>query len=235
MKKLILLVSIAFALTSCSDDNHSLENGDFISVLQMESTFVSTDKNEIPVDFTIYSTTEDQSVTMDIDFDGEVKLNDSTVSGNFTYHPNDNVALVPDDYGRTTAVVSLPEHGVQAKKDFYTVESTGQPYVFVNNIIQRSPQHSNGRIYYETTDGNSYSVNKVQLVVVSAQPFDFTIEENNSILNTSTSSFQGTELLSTFEIELKDQNDGSNSFTFNFSNDYEVDYPFNYVKTYRLN
>src|SRR5690554_2311973 len=235
MKKLILLVSIAFALTSCSDDNHSLENGDFISVLQMESTFVSTDKNEIPVDFTFYSATDVQSVIMNIDFDGEIKLNGTTVSGNFQYHINDNVTLTPNEYGRTKAIVSLPEYGTFSTKDFYTIESNGQPYVFVNNLIQRSPQYSDGKIYYETTDGSSYSVNKVQLVVLSADPFEFTIDENNSILNSSTTIFQGTDLLSTFELGLKDQNYGSNSFSFNFSNGHEVDYNFNYVKTYWLN
>src|SRR5690606_41537477 len=116
--------------------------------------------------------------------------------------------LTPNEYGRTQAIVSLPEHGAFSIKDFYTIESNGQPYVFVNNLIQRSPQYSNGKIYYETTDGNSYSVNKVQLVVLSADPFEFTIDENNSILNSSTTVFQGTDLLSTFELGLKDQNYG---------------------------
>lgn len=172
---------------------------------------------------------------MNIDFDGEIKLNGSAVSGNFQYHINDNLTLTPNEYGRTQAIVSLPEHSAFSIKDFYTIESNGQPYVFVNNLIQRSPQYSNGKIYYETTDGNSYSVNKVQLVVLSAQPYEFSIDENNSILNSSTTIFQRTDLLSTFELGLKDQNYGSNSFSFIFSDGHEVDYNFNYVKTYWLN
>lgn len=235
MKKLILFVSTAFMLISCNEDEQFVRNEDGISALQIESSFVSLDKNEIPVDFTFYSATDVQSVIMNIDFDGEIKLNGSAVSGNFQYHINDNVTLTPNEYGRTQAIVSLPEHSAFSIKDFYTIESNGQPYVFVNNLIQRSPQYSNGKIYYETTDGNSYSVNKVQLVVLSAQPYEFSIDENNSILNSSTTIFQRTDLLSTFELGLKDQNYGSNSFSFIFSDGHEVDYNFNYVKTYWLN
>lgn len=235
MKKLILFVSAAFMFISCSDDDYVERNEKYISALKIESSFVSLDKNEIPVDFTFYSATDVQSVIMNIDFDGEIKLNGSTVSGNFQYHINDDVTLTPNEYGRTKAIVSLPEYGTFSTKDFYTIESNGQPYVFVNNLIQRAPQYSNGKIYYETTDGSSYSVNKVQLVVLSADPFEFTIDENNSILNSSTTVFQGTDLLSTFELGLKDQNYGSNSFSFNFSNGHEVEYNFNYVKTYWLN
>lgn len=235
MKKLILFVSAAFMFISCSDDDYVERNEKYISALKIESSFVSLDKNEIPVDFTFYSTSDVESVTMNIDFDGEIKLNGTTVSGNFQYHINDNVTLTPNEYGRTKAIVSLPEYGTFSTKDFYTIESNGQPYVFVNNLIQRAPQYSNGKIYYETTDGSSYSVNKVQLVVLSADPFEFTIDENNSILNSSTTVFQGTDLLSTFELGLKDQNYGSNSFSFNFSNGHEVEYNFNYVKTYWLN
>lgn len=235
MKKLILFVSAAFMFISCSDDDYAVKNEKYISALKIESSFASIDKNEIPVDFTFYSTSDVESVTMNIDFDGEIKLNGTTVSGNFQYHINDNVTLTPNEYGRTKAIVSLPEYGTSSTKDFYTIESNGHPYVFVNNLIQRAPQYSNGKIYYETTDGSSYSVNKVQLVVLSADPFEFTIDENNSILNSSTTVFQGTDLLSTFELGLKDQNYGSNSFSFNFSNGHEVDYNFNYVKTYWLN
>lgn len=235
MKKLILFVSAAFMFISCSDDDYVERNEKYISALKIESSFVSLDKNEIPVDFTFYSTSDVESVTMNIDFDGEIKLNGTTVSGNFQYHINDDVTLTPNEYGRTKAIVSLPEYGTFSTKDFYTIESNGQPYVFVNNLIQRTPQYSNGKIYYETTDGSSYSVNKVQLVVLSADPFEFTIDENNSILNSSTTVFQGTDLLSTFELGLKDQNYGSNSFSFNFSNGHEVEYNFNYVKTYWLN
>ena len=235
MKKLILFVSAAFMFISCSDDDYVVSNENYISALQIESSFASLNKNEIPVDFTFYSVPDVQSVKMNIDFDGEVKLNGSTVSGDFQYHINDNVTLIPNDYGRTKAIVSLPDYGVFSTKDFYTIESNAQPYVFVNNLIQRAPQYSNGKIYYETTDGSSYSVNKVQLVVVSAQPYEFTIDENNAILSTSSTDFQGSDLLTTFELGLKDQNYGSNSFTFNFSNGHEVDYNFNYVKTYWLN
>lgn len=235
MKKLILFVSAAFMFISCSDDDYVERNEKYISALKIESSFVSLDKNEIPVDFTFYSTSDVESVTMNIDFDGEIKLNGTTVSGNFQYHINDDVTLTPNEYGRTKAIVSLPEYGTFSTKDFYTIESNGQPYVFVNNLIQRAPQYSNGKIYYETTDGSSYFVNKVQLVVLSADPFEFTIDENNSILNSSTSVFQGTDLLSTFELGLKNQNYGSNSFSFNFSNGHEVEYNFNYVKTYWLN
>lgn len=235
MKKLILFVSAAFMFISCSDDDYVERNEKYISALKIESSFVSLDKNEIPVDFTFYSTSDVESVTMNIDFDGEIKLNGTTVSGNFQYHINDDVTLTPNEYGRTKAIVSLPEYGTFSTKDFYTIESNGQPYVFVNNLIQRAPQYSNGKIYYETTDGSSYFVNKVQLVVLSADPFEFTIDENNSILNSSTTVFQGTDLLSTFELGLKDQNYGSNSFSFNFSNGHEVEYNFNYVKTYWLN
>ncbi|WCM43550.1 hypothetical protein MG290_14595 (plasmid) [Flavobacterium sp. CBA20B-1] len=232
MKKLILFVSAAFMFISCSDDDYAVKNEKYISALKIESSFASIDKNEIPVDFTFYSTSDVESVTINIDFDGEVKLNGNIVNGNFQYHINDDVTLTPNEYGRTKAIVSLPEHGTFSIKDFYTIESNGQPYVFVNNLINRAPEHSNGKIYYETTDGNSYSVNKVQLVVLSAQPYEFTIDENNSILNSSTSVFQGSDLLSTFELGLKDQNYGSNSFKFNFVNGHEVEYPFNYVKTY---
>ena len=235
MKKLILFVSAAFMFISCSDDDYAVKNEKYISALKIESSFASIDKNEIPVDFTFYSTSDVESVTMNIDFDGEVKLNGNIVNGNFQYHINDNVTLTPNEYGRTQAIVSLPEYGTFSTKDFYTIESNGQPYVFVNNLIQRSPQYSNGKIYYETTDGSSYSVNKVQLVVLSADSFEFTIDENNSILNSSTTVFQGTDLLSTFELGLKDQNYGSNSFSFIFSDGHEVDYNFNYVKTYWLN
>lgn len=232
MKKLILFISVAFALTSCNEDDNFVLQENNISSIQIQSSFVSTDKNEIPVDFTFYPGTDVQSVTMNIDFDGIVKVNGSTVNGNFVYHLNDDITLTPNNYGRTTAIVSLPEHRVDTKKDFYTIESNGQPYVFVNNLINRAPEHSNGKIYYETTDGSSYSVNKVQVVVVSAQPFDFTVAENNPILNASTTNFQGTEMLSFFELGLLNQNYGSNSFTFNFVNGHEVEYPFNYVKTY---
>src|SRR5690554_5226472 len=154
MKKLILFVSTAFMLISCNEDEQFVRNEDGISALQIESSFVSLDKNEIPVDFTFYSATDVQSVIMNIDFDGEIKLNGTTVSGNFQYHINDNVTLTPNEYGRTKAIVSLPEYGTFSTKDFYTIESNGQPYVFVNNLIQRSPQYSDGKIYYETTDGS---------------------------------------------------------------------------------
>lgn len=233
MKKLILFISIAFTLISCNEDDQFVYQENNISTLQIESSFVSTDKNEIPVDFTFYPNTDVQSVTMNINFNGTVKVNGSTVNGNFVYHLNDDITLTPNNYGRTTAIISLPETSVSIQKDFYTIESNGQPYVFVNNLINRSPEHSNGKIYYETNDGNSYSVNKVQVVVVSAQPFDFTVEENYPILNTSTTNFQGTDLLSSFDLGLLDQNYGTNSFTFNFGSGYEVEYPFNYVKTYR--
>src|SRR5690606_9868557 len=183
MKKLILFISIAFTLISCNEDDQFVYQENNISTLQIESSFVSTDKNEIPVDFTFYPNTDVQSVTMNINFNGTVKVNGSTVNGNFVYHLNDDITLTPNNYGRTTAIISLPETSVSIQKDFYTIESNGQPYVFVNNLINRSPEHSNGKIYYETNDGNSYSVNKVQVVVVSAQPFDFTVEENYPILN----------------------------------------------------
>ena len=78
-------------LISCNEDEQFVRNEDGISALQIESSFVSLDKNEIPVDFTFYSATDVQSVTMNIDFDGEIKLNGSAVSGNFQYHINDNV------------------------------------------------------------------------------------------------------------------------------------------------
>lgn len=232
MKKLILLTSIAFALTSCSEDNQFEYDENNISSLQTQSSFASTDKNEIPVDFTFYSVSDVQSVIMHIDFDGVVKVNGNKVSGNFVYQSNDDVTLTPNNYGRTTAIISLPEHGVYTKKDFYTIESSGQPYVFVNNLINRAPEHSNGKIYYETTDGSSYTLNKIQVVVLSAQPFSFNVSEDKPILNTATTTFQGSDLLSSFELGLKDQNYGSNNFTFNFVNGHEVEYPFNYVKTY---
>src|SRR5690554_4995026 len=154
MKKLILFVSAAFMLISCSDDDYVERNEKYISALKIESSFASIDKNEIPVDFTFYSTSDVESVTMNIDFDGEVKLNGNIVNGNFQYHINDDVTLTPNEYGRTKAIVSLPEYGTFSMKNFYTIESNGQPYVFVNNLIQRAPQYSNGKIYYETTDGS---------------------------------------------------------------------------------
>lgn len=232
MKKLILFISTAFALTSCTEDNDFEYQENSISSLQIKSSFASTDKSEIPVDFTFHSGSNVQSVTIHIQFDGIVKVNGNTVNGNFVYSLNDNVTLTPNNYGRTTAIVSLPEHRVDTKKDFYTVESNGHPYVFINNVINRSPIHSNGKIYYETTDGSSYTLNKVQVVVLSAQPFSFNVSEDKPILNTATTTFQGSDLLSSFELGLKDQNYGSNNFTFNFVNGHEVEYPFNYVKTY---
>ena len=95
MKKLILFISVAFALTSCNEDDNFVLQENNISSIQIQSSFVSTDKNEIPVDFTFYPGTDVQSVTMNIDFDGIVKVNGSTVNGNFVYQLNDDITLPP--------------------------------------------------------------------------------------------------------------------------------------------
>lgn len=233
MKKLIGIASMVLMFSSCTDDNTVDVQQNVISAITLESTFVSLDKQEIPVDFTFHGTSEVNSYQMSVSFNGIVKLNGAAVNGTFTYHQGDDVTLTPNAYGRTTAVVQLTDYGTTITKDFYTIESSNtEPYVFINNKIQRASQHSNGKLYYETRDGSSYGVNKIEIVVVSVQPYTFTLSEQQPILNTASYTFSGNELLNTHEIGIKDQNYGSNQFDFTFSNGFTFNYPFTYIKTY---
>lgn len=233
MKKLILIASVVLTFVSCTDDNTINGQVDMINAITVESSFVSLDKQEIPVEFTFHGTSEASSYQMNVSFNGIVKVNGSAVNGTFTYHQGDDVTFTPNAYGRTTAVVQLTEYGTTTTKDFYTIESSNtEPYVFINNKIQRASQHSNGTLYYETRDGSSYGVNKIEIVVVSTQPYTFTLSEQQPILNTASYTFSGSELLNTHEIGLKDQNYGTNQFDFTFSNGFTFNYPFTYIQTY---
>ena len=233
MKKLIGITMMVLMCSSCTDDNTIDAQQNAISAITLESTFVSLDKQEIPVEFTFHGVSEVNSYQMNISFNGIVKVNGAPVNGAFTYHQGDDVTFTPNDYGRTTAVVQLTDYGTTTTKDFYTIESSNtEPYVFINNKIQRASQHSNGKQYYETRDGSSYSVNQVEVVVVSAQPYSFTLSEQQPILNTASYTFSGNELLNTHEIALKNQNYGTNQFVFSFSNGFTFNYPFTYVQTY---
>src|SRR5690554_3089970 len=177
MKKLILFVSAAFMFISCSDDDYVERNEKYISALKIESSFASIDKNEIPVDFTFYSTSDVESVTMNIDFDGEVKLNGNIVNGNFQYHINDDVTLTPNEYGRTKAIVSLPEYGTFSTKDFYTIRSEehtselqSRPHLVCRLLLEKKKQYINiilvrSWIYIEnmhTTCGSTLLINTTQ-------------------------------------------------------------------------
>lgn len=233
MKKLIGIAYMLLMFSSCTDDNTIDAQQNAISAITLESSFVSLDKQEIPVEFTFHGVSEGSSYQMNVSFNGIVKVNGSAVNGTFMYHQGDDVTFIPNAYGRTTAVVQLTDYGTTTTKDFYTIESSkNEPYVFINNKIQRASQHSNGKIYYETQDGSSYGVNKIEIVVVSAQPYSFTLSEQQPILNTASYTFSGNELLNTHEIGLKDQNYGSNQFDFTFSNGFTYNYPFTYIQTY---
>lgn len=239
MKKLILLITIAFGVISCNDDNDIInENNNQISSLTVNSNFASLNKEDIAVSFIPLGNTEINTITMNISFNGTVKLNGNVVQGNFTYNTNDEVVLTPNEFGRTTATISLPNENnyrlQNLKYDFYTIDSNSQDsFIFVNNVIQRSSQHSNGQIFYETNDNSSYSVNRVEVVVLSSQSFNLDLEENRPILNETNLNFQGNALLNKFELSLLEQNFGTNNFKFTFDNGQIINLPFTYIKTYQ--
>lgn len=236
MKKFILIIAIAFGVISCNDDNIIIDNNDVVTGLQLKTNFVSKDKKEIPVKFELLGNSEITSVTINISFDGTVKVNGNPVQGNFIYNKNDEVALIPNQFGRTTATISLPKENNSRNYDFYTVDSSSQEaFIYVNNLIYRSPQHSNGKIFYETVESSSssYSVNKVEIVVLSAQNFSFNIIEDKPILNETNLNFSGNELLNKFEVGLLEQNFGTNNFRFDFDSGQVFNMPFTYIRTYQ--